>query len=98
MGSRFVLERSGAAQCSMHCDRQQHGCEMPAPMPAGIQMVERSERWIAVRQAPAWDDEPPPTPALERKIHGAGVPDDGLETSTANAMFVTCACESRSIT
>ena len=98
MGSRFVLERSNAAQCSMRRDRQQHGYEMPGPVSAGIEVVQSSERCIAVRQAPARDDEPPPTPALEREIHGAGVPGDGLETSTAKAMFVICACESRSMT
>ena len=97
MCSRFVSQRRRGPDHTVSSDRDRQGCRVSRPVPARVEMVQRRERRIAVCEAPARNDQPPgAAAALTAELHGAGVP--GFETSTAKAMLLIWACESRSMT
>src|SRR5882762_4020236 len=94
---RPVLQRGGPAQHGMCRKGGEQGSQVARAMPAGVEVLQRGERRFSVSEASARDDEPPPASALKREAHGAGG-SWGAERSTAKAMLLTCACESRSMT
>jgi hypothetical protein len=94
----LVPQRRGCAQSGVRCHRHQQRRQVALPVPAGIEPLHRGERGLAVCEASPPDHQPALATPLQRDAHGAGDPCGGPVTSTAKAMLLTCARESRSMT